>query len=106
MLPDARSEGPGSNRRSFLSQMLRTVAVGLGVAAVGGPLAGAASARRANASPSRSTTCAVYCYPQTCPGGCPPDCNIFRCVSACGDPDSYSCMNHDCSGFCLSTSIC
>lgn len=90
------------DRRSFLSQMLRTAAAGLGIALVGGPIAAGSAA----ASPRRASACDLYCYAYACPGGCASNCNMFRCVSGCDGSTTYYCLQHTCSDFCASNTGC
>lgn len=94
-----------NDRRSFLSQMLKTAAAGLGLAAVAGPLGAVGSARRANASPRLPNACDLYCYLQAC-DGCASGCNTFRCVSGCDGSTTYYCLGHGCSNFCASNTGC
>jgi hypothetical protein len=93
---------PIQDRRSFLGQLGKTVAVGLGL----GLLTGSSASGRTDA-------CAIYCY-QACgyscsAGACPgqPACsgNCFHCVSGCGY-DYYECQAHACSSYCFSPNAC
>lgn len=90
------------DRRSFLSQMLRTGAAGLGLAVVGGPVAAAASPRRASASPSY-LQCGTFCRPVDvnscgCPGG--QYGNYFYCQDNCERTSYYACWATTCTSIC------
>lgn len=90
----------GEPRRSFLTRLGATLAAGVGLAAMGDRAAGARprAARHANA-------CAIYCASSACPGGCGPGMNLFHCYDQCAG-GYYSCLEHDCSSFCLSANAC
>ena len=89
------------DRRSFLGQMGKTLAVGLGL--------GAFMSSSASAS---TTACAIFCSPVSgsCASACcstTPPCptKLFHCTTLCGY-DYYQCMDHACSGFCFSQNAC
>jgi hypothetical protein len=101
MEPIADQADARNDRRSFLAQMGKTLAVGLGISAVTGAAASAST-----------TTCAIFCSPVagSCESACcqdPPPCplKLFHCTTLCGY-DYYQCMDHGCSGFCFSQNAC
>jgi hypothetical protein len=103
----ARSVSPDgprrTGRRSFLSHMIRTAAVGVGLAAVGGPAAMSARPGRANAAPATAQCLGFSCTPVDpnscgCPGG--QYGNYFRCYDPCTGQTSYSCQARPCSSWC------
>lgn len=90
-----------SSRRSFIGQVGKMVAAGLGLGLVA-----------TRSSWATSDACAIFCNQScgtspcydadTCGGSSP---NCFHCVTQCG----YSfglCSSHACSGFCYSQNAC
>lgn len=108
--PQIRTERR-SDRRSFLSQTLKTVGAGLGLAMVAAPptaaAAGAPRTRR-GARPQNATACAIFCSPVDCScSAC--SCTgqwLYHCVSQCGDQWNECFWRSSCSGFCYSPNAC
>lgn len=95
-----------SDRRSFLSQTVRTIGVGLGLAVLGGPAAAAAPSR-AGSRPRLPDACQIVCsfWRTGCSGGqsCGGSGNTFLCTSngVCG-PD-FTCCHSGTTTYCLSS---
>lgn len=102
---------PTADRRRFLGRLGATLAAGLGLTAFGDTPARAEGRPKALPAPSDAqvaqdtSACAIYCYTQSCPGGCCSGKNLFRCVDRCAGT-WYSCLTHSCSSYCFSTNIC
>ena len=88
------------DRRSFLGQLGKTLGVGLGL--------GLVASKAAHAT---SSACAIFCSPvsgscsSACCGTPPCPTKLFHCTTLCGY-DFYQCLDHACSGFCLSQNAC
>jgi hypothetical protein len=91
---------PRPTRRSFLGQLGKTVALGLGLSALAG---GAARAAHASA-----TACGITCTPVSgsCSSACcnNPPCptKLFSCHNNCDGTNFFKCLSHSCTTYCFS----
>jgi hypothetical protein len=82
------------DRRTFLSKLGKTFAVGLGFGLVA-----------ATSASARTDACAIFCSPTSCTT-CGSGKYPYHCTTLCGY-DFYDCLSHStCSGFCFSQNAC